>query len=285
MSIPRVSIGIPVYNGANFLREAIDALLAQSFTDFEILISDNASTDCTEQICRDYALRDSRIHYCRNRENLGAAKNYNLLVDKAQGEYFKWAAHDDLISPDFLEKCVAVLDNRPDAVLCYARSMIIDEHGNRIRLLPAIPQADEPNVARRFFSVVCLPRPQNSVFGVIRTDILRKTRLIGAFSSSDRVLNGELILRGTFVELPEPLFFKRNHTQAHWKVHSKRKDRQAWYDPNSADTRTYPDWRLLKEHLISIKTSPLTRTEQLACRSMMIWWVRRNWRALLGNLY
>src|SRR5947199_10486063 len=107
MSKPRVSIGIPVYNAENFLREAIESIRQQTFTDFEIVISDNCSTDRTPQICEEYAAKDRRIRYVRNATNLGAGFNHRRVAELARGEFFKWQSRDDLCHPTFLERCVA----------------------------------------------------------------------------------------------------------------------------------------------------------------------------------
>ena len=96
---PRVSIGLPVYNGDNYLAETLDSILAQTFTDFELIISDNGSTDRTEAICRRYAAQDHRVRYVRNPSNLGAARNYKRAFELARGEYFKWNGHDDPLAP------------------------------------------------------------------------------------------------------------------------------------------------------------------------------------------
>ena len=127
--VPRVSIGMPVYNAENYLGEAIESLLAQTFQDFELIISDNASTDRTEAICREYAARDPRIRYERQAENQGAARNFNHVFERARGPYFKWAAHDDLHSPTFLARCVEVLDRSPDVVWCHPRSTHVGPDG------------------------------------------------------------------------------------------------------------------------------------------------------------
>lgn len=113
---PKVSIGMPVFNGEQFIRGALDSLLKQSFSDFELIISDNASTDGTERICREYAARDKRIRYVRQPTNLGAAANFKFVLDEARGEYFMWAADDDIRSADFLEEAVRLLDSRQDCV-------------------------------------------------------------------------------------------------------------------------------------------------------------------------
>ena len=123
---PRLTIGLPVYNGENFLSEALDTLLAQTYTDFELIISDNASTDGTEEICRRYARSDPRIRYLRQERNIGLVPNHNFLVGQARGEYFKWAGHDDRFAPELVERCIEILDERPHVVLCHADMAIID---------------------------------------------------------------------------------------------------------------------------------------------------------------
>ncbi len=279
-----VSIGIPVYNGERFLAQTLDSILSQTYQDFEIIISDNASDDNTEAICRNYAAIDSRIRYYRNETNLGAAYNYNCLVELAKGKYFKWAAHDDLLAPTFIERCVEILEANSDYVLVYPLSSIIDEEGKPVRQLQSIPGLDADRPYKRFRSHAGQRGVhQNMVFGVVRTDILRQTRLIGAYSSSDRILNAELALYGPFYEIPEVLFFKRNHPDAHWKVHDTRQSRDAWYDPRLSGKKSYPMFRLMREHFHSIKRAPLDSRERVLCQFSMLWWLRLNWRRLLLN--
>ena len=122
MKKPRVSIGLPVYNGDNYLKEAIESLLFQTFEDFELLISDNASTDQTGNICRRFAEQDQRIKYVRNVENLGLTRNFNQVFTLSVGEYFKWADHDEVFLAAFLLRCVELLDQ----LLCYARTIPTD---------------------------------------------------------------------------------------------------------------------------------------------------------------
>src|SRR5262245_39663132 len=111
---PTVSVGLPVFNGENYLAEAIDSILAQTYRDFELIICDNASTDATEKIARGYADTDARVRYHRNVTNIGGARNQTLAMNMARGRYFRLSAHDDKIAPTFLEECVKVLDERPD---------------------------------------------------------------------------------------------------------------------------------------------------------------------------
>ena len=114
--LPKVSIGMPIFNGASTLKAAIDALLAQSFRDFELIISDNASTDATEALCRRYAAGDARIRYVRQSDNIGAANNFAFVLEQARGAWFMWAACDDVRSPDFIEVNLAFLEAHPEFV-------------------------------------------------------------------------------------------------------------------------------------------------------------------------
>lgn len=281
---PRVSIGMPVYHGETFLEQTLDALLAQSFTDFELIISDNGSTDRTETICRAYAARDKRIRYYREETNQGAAWNYNRVFDLARGEYFKWAAHDDLVAPTFLERCVAVLDQHADVVLAYPRTQAIDAQGRKIKDYPSKPDGGAAQPHRRFYEFVCVSHPCVAVFGLMRASALSKTPRIGNFSSADRPLLGELSLLGRLYEIPEPLFFYRNHQEQSWRKYATRHAVQAWYDPKKRSKMTFPHWRLLREHLLSIQRAPLNAYERVRCYLCMGWWVRKNWRHLAKNL-
>jgi glycosyltransferase involved in cell wall biosynthesis len=280
---PKVSIGVPVYNGESFLPQALNSILGQTFQDFELIVSDNASDDGTEEICRAYAARDDRIRYVRNEANLGAAKNFNQLVTWAKGEYFKWAAHDDSIAPGFLERCVEVLDQDPSVVLCSARTRAVDEHGATVKEFePRDFGAAEPH--KRFCELVTTRHGHNAVFGLIRLSALRKTQLIGAFSSSDRSLLAELILLGRFHEIPEYWFYKRHHPGQHWRVYSTYQAREAWYDPARVGKRTYRTWRILQEYLRAIGRASLTSRERVLCYRCLLPWIRRNWRRLYRDL-
>ncbi len=285
---PRVTIGIPVYNGENYLAESIESILAQTFSDFELIITDNASTDKTAVICQAYAQNDPRIRYIRNEENLGASPNYNLLVSLARGEYFKWQAHDDLSTPEFLERCVAVLDADPEVVVCYSRTRAVDGNSEIAPKLdvkyPPKPELNDARVRVRFFECVCVHHSQVAVFGLMRTDVLKKTRMIESYSSSDRTLLGELSLRGRMYEIPDVLLYKRHHDQQHWHVYPTRRAREVWYNPKRAGRTTFPHWRLMLEHFRSIFRTPINFLERFLCSFYMGWWMRINWRHLTRNL-
>jgi glycosyltransferase involved in cell wall biosynthesis len=286
--MPRVTIGLPVYNGENYLAESIESILAQTFTDFELIIADNASTDKTAEICQAYAEKDSRIRYIRNKENLGASPNYNLLVSLARGEYFKWQAHDDLSAPEFIERCVAILDADSEVVVCYSRTRAVDGKSEIVSELDVKyrpkPELNDKRPHVRFFECVCVHHSQVAVFGLMRTNVLKKTRLIEGYSSSDRTLLGELSLRGRMYEIPEVLLFKRHHDQQHWRVYPTRRARQIWYDPNRTGKLTFPHWRLMIEHFRSIMRTQISLVERFWCGLYMGWWMRVHWRLLSRNL-
>jgi glycosyltransferase involved in cell wall biosynthesis len=285
-SSPRVSIGLPVYNGEAFLGQALDSLLAQSYPDFELIISDNASTDHTQEICLDYASREARITYLRNPENLGAATNYNLLVRAARGEYFKWQAADDVCAPQFLQRCIEVLDQDGETVLCYPMTTIIDENNSPVELYPDDLHLSSPSASRRYAQFHKRFRTLekcNSIFGLIRMDALRKTRLIGSFRASDMILLAELTLLGKFYELPEYMFFRRDHPQTSMRAYSKA-ERVAWFDPKLRDKYQNFYWTILTEYFRSIHTIPsgLSAAEKLRCDWEVIRW--GIWRRMyLGN--
>ncbi|MCK4236674.1 MAG: glycosyltransferase family 2 protein, partial [Candidatus Krumholzibacteria bacterium] len=209
---PRVSIGIPVYNGERYIAGTIDSILAQTFRDFELIISDNASTDGTSTICRRYAAADERVRYFRNERNLGAAKNFNLLFTHARGEYFKWAAADNLIEPTFLERCVEVLDARPDAVVAYTKCKQINDFDGTMRTIDTDRDLESADACERlhnlFLQVIGM---QDTIWGLMRVSALQKTRLIRSFVGADDCLLIELILQGPYVEVPEHLLVLRIH--------------------------------------------------------------------------
>jgi glycosyltransferase involved in cell wall biosynthesis len=286
----RVSIGMPVYNGERYLEAALEALLGQSFKDFELIISDNASDDSTPEICRKFAGMDSRIRYFRGSINQGAAWNFNHVFSLAKGEYFMWASHDDLWEPRFIEKCAHVLDNNPNACLCYSITIVIDGNGRHIKEIPVNPNLESSKASKRFGESWQFP-PQIPVFGLIRSDILKTTPLIGNYSSSDRTLAGELALRGPFCAVHEPLFFYRRHenqstgerNKTGWKPR-RRHNLNAWYDPARRGRISFPHWRLLKEYVAAISRVSPGILDRFQCYLVLARWMLRFRMGLLLDL-
>lgn len=269
---PRVSIGLPVFNGENFLTQALDALLGQTFTDFELIISDNASTDGTESICRTYASQDDRVRYVRQARNKGGAPNQNLVLELARGELFKLAAHDDLYGPALVERCVELLDEHPDAVLCHADMAYIDADGAVIGRYDYTMATSSPSAPVRFRSLL-FTEGGDDEYGVIRTDVLRRVRALGSFYNPGRPYVAELALHGRFLQVPELLYYRRDHPD--------RGDRSptvqalcSRLDPERAGQSTL---RLFGEYVAAyvgaVRRAPLPVRDRAACYRAVIEWL------------
>ena len=291
---PRVSIGMPLYNSEKYLEETLDSILAQTYSDFELIISDNASTDHTQQICREYAANDSRISYYCNKNNLGAAKNFNRVFELSSGEYFKWAAYDDLLDPKFLQKCVSVLDKDPSIVLCHSKTARIDEHGTLVgnydhRTLERI-SSWKPH--ERFGDLISIRNPCWAIFGVFRTRSLAKTPLLGNYIGADRNLLAEIGLIGRIYEIPEYLFLRRDHPQAYTRSFCENPYAIAWdnYCAQMAywtkeDLVMFPNWKNLFEYIRSVRRVPLKWSERLLCYEQICSWViNEGWKHMGGDL-
>lgn len=260
---PKLSIGLPVYNGENFLEDAINSILNQTFKDFELIISDNASTDATEQICKKFSAEDERIRYFRNKKNLGAAINYNITFKHAKGEYFAWAAHDDAFAPTFYEKCVKILDGDEGIVLCFSETQFIDARGRLLKVTSSPLNAQSFSLTDRFLSIMSSGHIVTEIFGVIRSDVLKKTPLIAKYMTADIVLLAELSLYGKFYEVREPLFHHREHDNRSVKSHLDPKERTYWFDNSRRAKYIFPLWRRLFEHFKSIIRVPLDKKTKL----------------------
>lgn len=282
---PRVSIGLPVYDGQNFLEPAIRSLLDQTYRDFELIISDNASTDRTPEICRAHAERDARVRYSRNATNIGAAPNYNRVFEQARGRYFKWAAHDDVCRPDFLRRCVQALESDPGAVLAFTRTATIDERDQVIKEWEARPAFAAGSPQQRFREAL-RPRETHPIWGLMRVEVLRRTPLFGSYPGHDLPLLAELALLGRFHEIPEVLFLQREHRGRSVRRYDFRNPHRAvvWYDPSKAGRLIFPRWRLLAEYAAAIRRAPLRAGERLRCWRELLPWLRGSAAALLGDL-
>ena len=217
-----ISIGLPVYNGEKYLHQALDSLLSQTWEDFELIISDNGSTDATRSISESYAAADSRVKYFREEINRGASWNFNRVFRLAQGKYFKWAAHDDLCAPVYLESCLLPLEDDPERVLAYPQTRVIDENGDYLQDYPDHLHLEQDQPSQRFWQYLVhyrYPRQCHPIFGLIRAEVLAKTNLLGSYISSDRVLVGELALWGKFYEVDQPLFSSRFHPGCSVRAH------------------------------------------------------------------
>ena len=260
--MPLVSVGIPVYNGERFVGHALESLLGQTLADIEVIISDNASTDRTAEVCRSFAERDARVRYLRQPSNIGALRNFNLLPDKARGRYFKWHPANDYCDPRMLERCVAVLEDDPAAVLCQGRTLLVDEDTGDTRLYEPDAAATAPRPSERFSAVTSLLSLNNELFGVTRLDVLKRTPLMRPYEGGDLVLTMELSLYGRIVLLPEVLFYRRMGPRTN-SMGLKPEELQAFIHAEALQPRPAPAWRRRVDLLGAIWRAPVGRSEKL----------------------
>lgn len=282
--VPRLSVGLPVYNGQKYLPEALDSLLAQSYSDFELIISDNASTDRTEEICRQYLARDPRIRYFRHAVNRGAVPNHNFVVEQARGEFFKWASHDDLYGRDLLLRCIEALDANPEIVLSHAWEAFIDADGNTLHRVDYRLATDSQSAPERFRSMLFL-RGGDDIYGVMRTKVLRRTSLHGSYHHADRTLVAELSLHGPFYQVPEVLYFRRDHPNRAERARTTKRARAANFDPRRANRLRHPVVRLLIEYVWgyvrAVQRAPISPADRLRCYGHLACWMAS--RSLPGS--
>ncbi len=260
-----LSIGLPVYNGEVYLEAALVSLLGQTFGDFELIISDNASTDSTEEICRSYAANDSRIQYFRAERNRGAAWNFNRVVKLAGGEYFKWAAYDDLHEPLCLEMCVKAIRNHPDAVLSYTRSRLIDEEGRHIRDYNIDFRTHSRLPHKRFYDLISRDYLACQLYGVIRTASLRRTSLLGSYPSADIHLLAELALMGPFHEINRPYFLRRDHARRSVRAYTTVKETAEWFNPGAVVHARMAKVNRFLKYASAIRRARLDAREKMLC--------------------
>ena len=269
---PLVSICLPVYNGDNYVSQAIRSIVGQSFEDFELIISDNASTDGTSIICLDAAAHDSRVRYHRADRNRGLAWNHNRAFELARSPYIAWIGHDDLMERDYIRQCVEGLTKDPGAVLSYTNSTYIDEEGKLIRLVsrPNSGASDRPS--KRFYDILhdgmCDP-----IYGLMKRDILIQTHLHRGFADSDRVLLAEMGLRGRFHSVKGHLFSRRIHPEASSRKYKGLRERTITiFDPAKSGQIFSPVALETRALLSAIHQVRLPFKERVRCyRSLVAW--------------
>jgi glycosyltransferase involved in cell wall biosynthesis len=266
--IPRLTIGLPVYNGENYVADAIESLLGQTFEDFELIITDNASTDGTAEICRQYGKLDPRIRYVRQPRNIGIGPNHNFVVSEARGEFVKWASHDDLYARDMIERCVQALDEYPDVVLAHPWTAMIDGSGEVIAAIEYPLNTSSPSAPERFRSTL-FANGGDDTGGVVRTKVMRRTTLLNSFHHADRTITTELALQGRFYQVPDWLYFRRDHPGRSERTSTTIRARCANLDPRRSDRLRHPVARLYGEYVwgyvAAVRNAPLTSAERRTC--------------------
>lgn len=277
---PCVGIGMPVFNGERYLEAAISSVVSQSFGDFELVICDNASTDGTAEICRRFAAGDSRIRYVRHPENLGAHPNYNRSFELSRGRYFKWAAHDDVLQPGFLQACVTALEQNTDAALCQSDIDYIDESGRSIGSRQShLPGAESPDPATRFAALVLRAHDCQAMMGVFRREVLERSMLLPSFHGADRALLAQVALLGRYIQVPGALIQVRDHGDRYSRSRKRPEERAAWHDTRARAKRSFPVWRTYLTYWQTLAGAPVPAGTRARARLRLLEWWFRNFNA------
>jgi glycosyltransferase involved in cell wall biosynthesis len=287
---PMVTIGLPVYNSERYLSTSIDSLLAQTRRDFVLVISDNASTDGTAEICRRYVEADPRVQYHRNPVNIGNPRNFNRVFELSATPYLKWSTADDYWAPTFLERALEVMERDPSIVLCYPQAVFVDSNGENPENYDDVLHLVQPDPIVRFKTLIDSIMRAHQHLGVIRTSALRRTHLLGTHVSSDINLLAELTLYGKFYELPERLFFRRFHENSgSWRRNDPTLDADAhnaktYYASGKSGRVRYPK---LRAHLCffgAVESSPLPWRSKQQLYVYLLRRMRWDWEALRTEL-
>lgn len=283
-SLPKISLALPVYNGEKYLEACLVSLLSQTFRDFELVISDNASTDRTAEIIAEFAERDPRIRVIRQVENVGAAENFNLLFHETKAEIFKWCAYDDCLVPEFLEETYSALAAEPNAVISHSQTLIHDlDNDTKEVFVPrfSMPRDDKITRLRQMllFGTRCY-----EVFGLIRREALNNTDLIGNYRGGDNVLLYRLALLGPILVVPRPLFILGRHSTQSTVMVQNTAAYQAWFQGRSAKSISFPDWLFVKEIWKIMNGLDFTLSERLRCYGELVGETYRRRRILIRNV-
>ena len=230
---PRVSIGMPVHNGEQYLRTALDSLLAQDYGSFELIISDNASNDATGEICREYASKDKRISCLRNNSKVEVFDNFRLVLDRARAPYFMWAAADDEWLPGFVSALVAELDSNPQAGVAMCGTERIQEDGALVDYVRC-PEAINSRPMKHFTLAMALAsgKPYHLYFyGLFRTDFIRRAyRRFPMVVLGDRLFVCGLALATDFRYVDQVLYIRRGHDQSYVDRYAGEELGRVWQD-------------------------------------------------------
>lgn len=286
----RLVIGMPVYNGADLVGETIESILNQSFSDFRLLISDNGSTDNTGEICREYARKDSRIVYFRQKENLGVSGNFNYVFQPNGADYFKWAAHDDILKPDYLRRCIELLDADPSLAMAHCPTSRIDNRGNWLGMYEDLGMAS-PRISERFWRVLWTVNIYE-IFGVMRASVVSNTKPVDKFFGAERNRLAEILLQGNIGYLNESLFSRRDHDGSQTAIHIEAKEKnnysalQSAQAPKAKMSSKQVAAAKIKAYFQAIYSYPMPLSERIACTTALAEWsVRRTFEGTSGERY
>jgi glycosyltransferase involved in cell wall biosynthesis len=264
MSKSKVIIGLPVYNGQKYLSAALESHLSQSFGDFDLVISDNGSTDATPEICAGYARKDTRVKYLRSAENRGLLWNHRRVFDaiESPSQYFRWAAADDIMEPGLLQAMVAVLNTRPEVEAVVPNTKNIDEDGETIGSMGRALDLQSSDVCERARQVLVGNYQHVIAFGLFRASTLRLMRTGPNYVGWDPIFVWELALRGQMVLTTGPALLRRYHAGAISHVKTAKEMRK-WVEPNSKAGMEFPHWTWAYERARALIACPLSTRDRL----------------------
>ncbi len=275
MSARKVIVGLPVYNGQKYLGAAIESHLSQSFGDFELLISDNGSTDATPEICTGYASKDRRVTYVRSPENRGILWNHRRVMAAMDGsaQYFRWAGADDVLEPGLLEAMVTILDGRGEVEAVMPATKNIDEQGEIIGSMEQTLDLQSQSVFERAKQILVANYQHVVAYGLMRASSLKVMRTQPDYIGWDPVFIWELALRGQIVQVAAPALLRRFHRGSISRVKTVKEMRK-WVEPTAKAGMNFPHWTWSYERTRALLATPLStrdalRVSTLIARDMM----------------
>jgi glycosyltransferase involved in cell wall biosynthesis len=256
--MPLVSVGLPTLNGGRWLEETLESLLAQSHTNLEVVVCDNASDDDTGSIARRLAEKDKRIRHVRNQYTVPQYLNFNQSFRLSSGEYFMWAGDHDRWDEAFVERLLEVLEAHPETALAYSKNALIDQEGEVVELYDKELSTEGLAPADRFRTIYRRMTWCYMVFGLYRADHLRRSGLIPRVISGDRVLLCNLGFYGEIRQLPDCLLYLRRARDEDAYEAEQRRIKALYADQRDKWRRLAPHLYMVHEFLESILRSGLS---------------------------
>jgi glycosyltransferase involved in cell wall biosynthesis len=284
---PLVSIGMPIYNEGPYLRKALDSLLGQEYRHIEVIITDNASRDDTESICREYAARDGRVRYVKNETNVGAIENFNLAFRLSTGDYFMWASGHDLRTAGYVSKCVEVMERDRGVVLCYPEVAHIDLDGNVYEVCSDFQTTfhrptDKVGRLMCFLYSIC---PPDVIHGVVRRGAVDNLMRFEYVWIPDYLILIRLCLAGSFAQVRGEFLYVRILRGAVETDDDRLKRYQRTFFPGGTPPRRwFPYWGLVRGCLASVSRERIPLGRKVALYVGLLLWLGRARPFLLKEL-
>jgi glycosyltransferase involved in cell wall biosynthesis len=264
MASPRITIGLPIYNNERNVAESLTSLLGQTYGDFVLLVCDNASTDRTGEIVQEFARRDARVVYHRNPRNIGMFPNFNRVFELTKTPYLKWATGDDYWSPQFLAEALPIIEADASIGAVYPKATFVDFSGKTLSLYEDKVQSLQDDPVARFRTVLDNIRRVHVHLGLLRTSMIARTRLFGAYQGGDISFVADMALYGKLHEMPERYFFRRFHEESSsWNRHDAAHQAKR-FNPGNSKGGKFDYVRLYSDYFIRVIRSDLSAAQKAA---------------------